>query len=133
MRDFPAVFDSVNGSWLNTDGGDRFLDFFCSAGSLNYGHNNDVTGLYEPDDNFTYIHCGWEMMIEGYTRNEIVKYWNEHNAHRMTKLTRKNKHIRRIDITENMTTKIFHDPFYYGLLVQGGRVMMWKPYDSLPF
>ena len=42
VRNFPAVFDSANGSWLNTDGGDRFLDFFCSAGSLNYGHNNDV-------------------------------------------------------------------------------------------
>lgn len=42
VRNFPAVFDSANGSWLNTDDGDRFLDFFCSAGSLNYGHNNDV-------------------------------------------------------------------------------------------
>ena len=28
VRNFPAVFDSANGSWLNTDGGDRFLDFF---------------------------------------------------------------------------------------------------------
>ena len=95
-----------------------------SGGIPKWGYNrNDMTGLYEPDDNFPYIQRGWEMMIEGYTRNEIVKYWNEHNVHRMTKLTRKNKHIRRIDITENMTTKIFHDPFYYGLLVQGGRVI----------
>ena len=42
VRNFPAVFDSASGSWLSTDSGDRFLDFFCSAGSLNYGHNNDV-------------------------------------------------------------------------------------------
>ena len=42
VRNFPAVFDSASGSWLSTDIGDRFLDFFCSAGSLNYGHNNDV-------------------------------------------------------------------------------------------
>lgn len=42
VRSFPAVFNKASGSWLSTDTGDRFLDFFCSAGSLNYGHNNDV-------------------------------------------------------------------------------------------
>lgn len=42
VRSFPVIFDSASGPWLSTDSGDRFLDFFCSAGSLNYGHNNDV-------------------------------------------------------------------------------------------
>ncbi len=95
-----------------------------SGGIPKWGYNrSEVTGLYEPDDNFLYIKRGWEMLIEGYTHQEIVDYWSEHNVHRMTKLSRKNKHVRRIDITKNMTTTVFRDPFYYGMLVQGGRAV----------
>jgi diaminobutyrate-2-oxoglutarate transaminase len=39
-RDFPAVFARAEGSWLYTDDGRPFLDFFSAAGSLNYGHNH---------------------------------------------------------------------------------------------
>ncbi len=42
VRNFPVIFDSAKGSCLKTYDGDKYLDFFCSAGSLNYGHNNDV-------------------------------------------------------------------------------------------
>lgn len=46
------------------------------------------------------IRKGWEMLLEDYTRVEIVKYWQEHNVHRMTKISRKNKHQRCIEINE---------------------------------
>ncbi len=40
-RLFPAVFQSAQGSHLYDSNGRCFIDFFCGAGTLNYGHNND--------------------------------------------------------------------------------------------
>ena len=39
-RDWPAVFDTAQGSWITDVDGNRYLDFFAGAGALNYGHNN---------------------------------------------------------------------------------------------
>ncbi|MCG8918404.1 diaminobutyrate--2-oxoglutarate transaminase [Actinokineospora sp. PR83] len=39
-RKFPAVFTSARGSTLVAEDGREFLDFFCGAGALNYGHND---------------------------------------------------------------------------------------------
>lgn len=41
-RSFPAVFHRAEGSYLFDTDGRRWLDFFCGAGSLNYGHNHPV-------------------------------------------------------------------------------------------
>ncbi|WP_079125326.1 diaminobutyrate--2-oxoglutarate transaminase [Streptomyces lushanensis] len=40
-RTFPVVFSRAKGAELHTEDGRTFIDFFCGAGSLNYGHNND--------------------------------------------------------------------------------------------
>ncbi|MDI3514444.1 MAG: diaminobutyrate--2-oxoglutarate transaminase [Gammaproteobacteria bacterium] len=40
-RSFPAVFSSAKGAWMIDAEGRRYLDFFCGAGVLNYGHNPD--------------------------------------------------------------------------------------------
>ncbi len=95
-----------------------------SSGVPKWGYNRDeVTGLYEPDENFSYIRRGWEMLLEGATRNEILDYWRAHDVHRMTKLSRRNKHPRRMEVSMHMTTTMFHDPFYYGILVQAGQAV----------
>ncbi|GLZ36859.1 diaminobutyrate--2-oxoglutarate transaminase [Actinokineospora sp. NBRC 105648] len=39
-RRFPAVFTTARGSTLCAEDGREFLDFFCGAGALNYGHND---------------------------------------------------------------------------------------------
>ncbi|MHA2707367.1 diaminobutyrate--2-oxoglutarate transaminase [Vibrio owensii] len=39
---FPVVFRKAKGTWLETEQGERYLDFLAGAGSLNYGHNNAV-------------------------------------------------------------------------------------------
>lgn len=39
---FPVVFSKAKGCWLETEGGERYLDFLAGAGSLNYGHNNPI-------------------------------------------------------------------------------------------
>ena len=40
VRTFPTVFNKSQGSILTDITGKEFIDFFCGAGSLNYGHNN---------------------------------------------------------------------------------------------
>ena len=38
-RKFPVVFTEARGAWAYSEDGRAFLDFFCGAGALNYGHN----------------------------------------------------------------------------------------------
>jgi diaminobutyrate-2-oxoglutarate transaminase len=38
-RSFPTVFERAQGAWLYGRDGKSYIDFFCGAGSLNYGHN----------------------------------------------------------------------------------------------
>ncbi|MGK7346361.1 MAG: diaminobutyrate--2-oxoglutarate transaminase [Candidatus Nitrospinota bacterium M3_3B_026] len=40
VRSFPAVFDKAEGAILYDKHGERYVDFFAGAGTLNYGHNN---------------------------------------------------------------------------------------------
>ena len=40
VRTFPTVFNKAQGSVLTDTNGKDYIDFFCGAGSLNYGHNN---------------------------------------------------------------------------------------------
>jgi diaminobutyrate-2-oxoglutarate transaminase len=42
VRAFPALFDTAKGSFLYDVGGNRYIDFFAGAGTLNYGHNNPI-------------------------------------------------------------------------------------------
>ncbi|MDH5509574.1 MAG: diaminobutyrate--2-oxoglutarate transaminase [Nitrospinota bacterium] len=42
VRSFPAVFDKADGALLFDQHGNRYLDFFAGAGTLNYGHNNPL-------------------------------------------------------------------------------------------
>jgi diaminobutyrate-2-oxoglutarate transaminase len=39
-RTFPAVFTRASGAELYAEDGRTFIDFFCGAGTLNYGHNH---------------------------------------------------------------------------------------------
>ena len=39
-RHFPAVFTKARGAKMFDEDGNEYIDFFCGAGALNYGHNN---------------------------------------------------------------------------------------------
>jgi diaminobutyrate-2-oxoglutarate transaminase len=44
-RNWPTVFDRAEGSFMYSEDGREFLDFFSGAGALNYGHNHpDLRG-----------------------------------------------------------------------------------------
>lgn len=40
-RSFPVVFDKAKDAFLFDTKGNRYIDFFGGAGTLNYGHNNE--------------------------------------------------------------------------------------------
>lgn len=40
-RSFPSVFQKAKGSIITDVDGNEYIDFFCGAGAVNYGHNND--------------------------------------------------------------------------------------------
>ena len=40
-RSFPTVFGGAKGAMMYDEEGNEYIDFFCGAGALNYGHNND--------------------------------------------------------------------------------------------
>lgn len=39
-RHFPKVFTDAVGATLTDEDGNQYIDFFCGAGAVNYGHNN---------------------------------------------------------------------------------------------
>ncbi|PVY77388.1 diaminobutyrate aminotransferase [Tamilnaduibacter salinus] len=41
-RSFPVIFNRAKNAHLFTEDGTPYLDFLAGAGSLNYGHNNDI-------------------------------------------------------------------------------------------
>ncbi|MCC5876437.1 MAG: diaminobutyrate--2-oxoglutarate transaminase [Candidatus Sumerlaeia bacterium] len=42
VRSFPVVFTRGKGATLETEKGDKYIDFLAGAGTLNYGHNNPL-------------------------------------------------------------------------------------------
>ncbi|NIN36886.1 MAG: diaminobutyrate--2-oxoglutarate transaminase [Gammaproteobacteria bacterium] len=42
VRSFPVIFDTAEGSHLFDEQGNKYIDFFAGAGTLNYGHNNPL-------------------------------------------------------------------------------------------
>ena len=39
-RHFPTVFTKAKGAYFYDEDGKKYIDFFCGAGAVNYGHNN---------------------------------------------------------------------------------------------
>lgn len=39
-RTWPTTFSKAKGSFMYSESGEQYLDFFAGAGTLNYGHNN---------------------------------------------------------------------------------------------
>lgn len=90
------------------------------ASASKWGYERDeITGHYKPHPhNFKYIKQGWQMLLDGNTQKDVVEYWMQQNVHRMTKINRRNKTIRKITISKQMASNIFSDPFYFGILIQ---------------
>jgi len=40
-RNYPVVFEYAKDEFMRDENGREYIDFFCGAGALNYGHNNE--------------------------------------------------------------------------------------------
>ncbi len=90
-----------------------------SSGAPKWGYDrSEVTGLYEPNKHFDAIREAWHMRAAGESYQIVASYLRGKGVQRVTKDVRSPKILR-----PNVSTvyKIFHDPFYYGVLVQAGQ------------
>ena len=87
-----------------------------SGGTPKTGYTrNEVTGYYEPNDFYDDICKAWEMRAAGESLNSITDFLLEQGVHRITKNPR---NIRTLRPTKSTISNMFHDPIYYGVLIQ---------------
>ena len=75
-RNFPAVFTRAKGPFLYDEDGKEYVDFFCGAGALNYGHNPDLIR----DRLVDYLQKDGVMhALDMYTqpKREFIQYYEE--------------------------------------------------------
>ncbi len=75
-RNFPTVFTRAKGPLLYDEEGREYIDFFCGAGALNYGHNPDLIR----DRLVEYLQCDGVMhALDMYTRpkREFIEFYEE--------------------------------------------------------
>lgn len=92
-----------------------------SSGSHKWGYKRSIQGYYVPDHNFEKIRRGWEMLLDGKSQAEVIDYWREQNVYYDTKETEKSPSRRMYLKHKNAVSRLFHDPFYYGILCQAGQ------------
>ena len=89
-----------------------------------HGYINDG-GNFRPDgENFRIMEDAWQMRLEGKSLEVITEYMNKEGYGRLIK-----KDGRLIKMTIKILTVIFHDPFYFGLLVQAGQTVDLRELD----
>ncbi len=93
-----------------------------SAGTPKWGYDRPEDGLYVPNQFFEAVQQAWYLRGDGGTIDEVKKYLDSQNYHRLTKLTPdkkgRGKKQREIRPSKSTIATMFHDPFYYGSLVQ---------------
>lgn len=75
-RNFPTVFTTAKGSFLYGEDGKEYIDFFCGAGGLNYGHNNE----YIKEKVLEYLQSDGVMhALDMYTapKREFLEFYEE--------------------------------------------------------
>lgn len=92
------------------------LDEGKSSGTPKHGYIRTEEGLYRPEGkNFELIKRAWEKRRQGISLDIISDYLTKNGYLRITKTGRK------IKIKSKILTDVFHDPFYYGVLVQSSQ------------
>ncbi|HEV7453904.1 MAG TPA: recombinase family protein [Candidatus Saccharimonadales bacterium] len=90
-----------------------------SAGTPKWGYTrSEVTGLYESNEFLSVVREAWRMRVDGESLDTITAYMNAKNVHRVTKNLQKQRAVR---MTKSTLGNMFHDPFYYGVLLQSGQ------------
>jgi DNA invertase Pin-like site-specific DNA recombinase len=102
-----------------------------SSGSPKFGYDRDEnTGLYKPNKFFKTVQEGWQKRAQGESVEAVTNFLLEKGYERHTRNKRQPRSIRPgVSAVANM----FHDPFYYGLLVQVNQTVdLREVYDFQP-
>ncbi len=93
-----------------------------------HGYINE-DGIYKPDGNNYELICeAWQMRKVGKPIETITDYLNKNGYSRKIK-----RNGKQVDMDKRILSKILHDPFYYGALVQAGQqVNLRELYDFTP-
>lgn len=87
-----------------------------SGGVQKHGYIRDDEGFYRKDgEYFNMTQQAWSMRAEGIGLSEIADYLNKN---KYAKYYKRDKGYRIMNVTPSTLSKMFLDPFYYGILVQ---------------
>jgi DNA invertase Pin-like site-specific DNA recombinase len=87
-----------------------------SSGAPKLGYTrNEVTGLYEPNEFFDYVKQAWERRLTGESLEAVTAFLINNGVQRITKNKKKQ---RKLIPTKSTVSNMFHDPIYYGVLIQ---------------
>ncbi len=104
---------------------------FAEGKALNtkHGYKRDDNGFQVPDGkNFDLMVDAWRMRRRGMSLEEIAAYMNDHGYGKLVKTSGKS-----VQVTKQMLSDIFKDPFYYGILIQANqKVDLRQMYDFQP-
>ena len=90
--------------------------------TFRHGYIREDNGYQIPDGkNFQLIQDAWRMRYEGKSLENIAEYMNKNGYRRIVKRTKAEQKI-----TFKMLGGVFKDPFYYGLLCEGGEQINLK-------
>ena len=104
------------------------LDEGKSAGTPKFGYNRDESGLYRPNELFDLVKTAWVKRSDGDSVESIAKFLIDNGYKRVTKDS-----SRSIIPKISTVAKMFHDSFYYGLLVQADQTVDLRDiYDFEP-
>lgn len=94
-----------------------------------HGYINE-NGVFRPDgQNFELIKSAWQMRKEGTSIEDINDSLNQKGYFKLVKSTN-----RKIPMTKQKLSDLFHDPFYYGVLIQAKQEVDLREmdYDFVP-
>jgi DNA invertase Pin-like site-specific DNA recombinase/ACT domain-containing protein len=102
-----------------------------SSGAPKFGYDRDEnSGLYTPNKFFETIQEGWQKRAQGESVETVTNFLLEKGYERLTKNKRQPRSIKP---GVSAIAKMFHDPFYYGLLVQVNQTVdLREVYDFRP-
>lgn len=120
-----ADYYSRNLSQNVTRGVRKSLKEGKSSGTPKHGYIRGEDGIYRPDDqdgskNFELICDAWNMRKEGKSLESIAAYMNERGYGRVYKSDADKKVLMTDKI---LSDRVFPEPFYYGILVQKGKLI----------
>ena len=103
-----------------------------SSGTPKFGYDrDDTTGFYERNEFFEIVLEAWQRRERGDSLQSVTDFLLEKGYKRITK--NKKKTIRAIKPNVNAISKMFRDPFYYGVLLQAKQnVDLRELYDFEP-